>query len=325
MGLEHKYLVHGVLSVALLHLARLHEGKKETENLNRLAAEQMNHAISHFRIELQNINENNAAALFAHSTLTAVYFFRTSALEMEELRAAIPIGIVGHPVEVIDKMVQAFMKTVWGLRGAFTVLLPGWNWVIGGLMSSVCTRKWWPKHRVPNNGRAKDEDKRLAKLEKIWEQPNEGEDSHAGCLSDALVFLRQTYALVSLLTDPEEDFPGMSTPVEYAVDDTTVGLLRDRAAIFVWATQVSKEYLSLVEQKNTEALVLLAHWAVLLGRVRNVWWMDGVGSNAIWAIAMALGPEQWHLVEWPTQAVGLTFKTASRSHLVGEDAKPAFV
>lgn len=301
IAFEHKFLVHGVLSIASLHLARLYEGKEQRDKMNRIAADQMNRALSYFRVELENINEKNAAALFAHSTLTALYFFRTSTLDMEQLRESVPTGSEPSP-DITEKMMFSFTRTLWGLRGALSVLTPGWNWVIDGELSPVCARRWWPKHRVPQTMRAKEEDRRLAELENLWTNPVRSESK---CLSDSLMHLRETYALVSLLTDPENKFPPINSPIPYSVDDTTVGMLRDRAAIFVWATKISKEFISLVEQRDRDALVIIAHYAVLLGRVRSVWWLQGLGSHAIWAVAIAIGRKHQHLIEWPVQAVGV--------------------
>lgn len=148
-----------------------------------------------------------------------------------------------------------------------------------------------------------EEDRRLFQVERLWLDPKNGVKDHHDCLSAALSHLRSTYALVSMLTDPEGQYPPMSAPVPYSVDDTTVGTLRDRAAILVWATRLSKEFIALVEHKNVEALVITAHYAVLLGRVRNVWWMDGLGRGMVRAIAMALGRPNLHLIEWPAQVL----------------------
>lgn len=306
---RHKYLVHGVLSVASLHLARLHSSYDQRESMNRVAADQMNKALKYFQVELHNINEKNASALFAHSTLTAVFFFRTSTMEMEEIRSCIPIGSSSVPDPLIDKMIHSFIKTLWALRGALTILRPGWNTIVQSKLSSVCTRKWWPRHRVPQNERAKGEDRRLAELENLWMNSERTYEPHFACLSEALKYLRQTFALVSLLTDPDLSFPPMDAPIPYSVDDTTVGMLRDRAAILVWATQLTKEFISLVESRNTEALVLVAFYAVLLGRVRNVWWLEGLGVNTVWGVALALGREKWSLIEWPAQALGLDLES----------------
>ena len=95
------------------------------------------------------------------------------------------------------------------------------------------------------------------------------------------------------------------TAVPYSIDDTTISTLTDRGAIFVWATRIPREFLALVEAKNTHALVILAHYAVLPGRVRNVWWLEGLGADIVTAVAMVLGREKWGLIEWPARVVGL--------------------
>jgi hypothetical protein len=273
--------------------------------MNRVAAEQMNKALKYFQVELHNINEENAEALFAHSTLTAVFFFRTSFMEMEEIRYRTPIGSSFVPDHLIDKMIHSFLKTLGGIRGALTVLRPGWNTLMRSQLAPVCTRKWWPRHRVPQSERAKEEDRHLAELEDLWMNSERTYEPHFACLSEALKYLRQTFALVSLLTDPEMSFPTMDAPIPYSVDDTTVGMLRDRAAILVWPTQLTKEFMLLVESRNTEALVIVAFFTVLLGRVRNVWWLEGLGVNSLWGVALALGKDKQHLIKWPTQALGL--------------------
>lgn len=300
---HHQYLVHGVLSVAALDLARLRQSP-EKEELHRTAAEQMNRAISIFRVELDNINEKNASALFAHSTLTALYFFRTSSLDMQAARASITPGTTEPPRQVVNEMIASFMRIMWGLRGALCVLKPGWNWVVGGELSALCNRKWWPKQRIPNSDRAKEEDQRLAKLEELWTgRPYNAE--HAAWLSEALKSLRESYVLVSLLTDAETEWPRLRVELPYLDDNTTVGMLKDRAAVFVWGVQVKRELILLAEQGNREVLVLIAHYAVQMGRVKNVWWMEGLGENTLWAVAKALSPADRHLVQWPAEALGL--------------------
>ncbi|KAF2748117.1 hypothetical protein M011DRAFT_458021 [Sporormia fimetaria CBS 119925] len=305
MAARHKYLVYGMLSVAALDIARLPEQEAERESLCTRAADLMNRAISLFRAELNNINKQNAAALFAHSTLTAVYFFRTSVLDMEEARAAAPADCSNPPMHIIDSIISSFVRAVWGLRGALTVLKPGWNWVVEGEVSSLCVRDWWPRNRIPKTERAKEEDRRLAALEQLWKNPHRQNEPHADCLSQALNDLRDNFILVSLLTDDMTEWPRMKAQVPYSVDDTTVGMLRDRAALFVWAIRINKTFIALCHQKDPDVLVLIAHYAILLGRIRNVWWMQGLGQNTVWAVAMALGPEKRQLIEWPAQALGI--------------------
>ncbi|KAK7193939.1 hypothetical protein PSPO01_00612 [Paraphaeosphaeria sporulosa] len=314
LAADHKFLVNNILAVASLHLARLHgRGDKRIAMIN-LAASQMNKAIQGFRPQLDNINAENAAALFASSTLTAVYFFFTATQEMEGIRSCVLQGTIVPPPYVVDTMLAATLRTLWGLRGPWSVLMPGWEHVIKGRLSVIANRQWWPKDRRPKSDMALEEDSRLAEIEQLWKGPNQSTD--ADTLSSALFYLRETYSLVSHLVVAENEYPFL-TSVDYAYGDKggQIVQMKDRGAIFVWATRISREFMKLLEQKNKYALVILAHYAVLAGRVRNVWWLEGMGANFIVTVAMALGRENWHLIDWPVQAVGVDLENAFTAQL----------
>lgn len=306
MASRHQFLVNCVLSVAALHLGRLHDSQEEKRKMQIIAVTRMNKAIAEYRPELECITKDNAAALFASVTLTAVYLFRTSALDIENLRASIPQGTLVPPPDIADKMFSCAFRTIHGLRGPLAVLISGWRWVVGGRMHPVAERDWWPNKRTPATLRAMEEDERLRKLEDMWiHNDNPTENEH---LSQALTALRDTFALVSQLTLPEVYQP--ISAAAYCIDDTTIGILTDRGAIFVWASLVSREFLQLLEAKHIGALIILAHYAVLPGRVRNVWWLEGLGADIVTAVAMVLGRENWGLVAWPASVVGLDLESA---------------
>lgn len=313
LAANHKFLVHNILAVASLHLARLHGRGDERTAMTNLAASQMNKAIQGFRPQLEDINAENAAALFASSTLTAVYFFSTATLEMEYIRSCVLQGTIAPPPYVVNKMLTATIRTLWGLRGPWTVLMPGWEYVVKGKMSVIARRHWWPKDRRPKSDLALEEDDRLAEIGKLWGGPNQSSD--ADTLSSALFYLRETYALISHLIVAESEYPFL-TSVDYAyADNSKIVQMKDRGAIFVWAVRISREFMKLLERKDKYALVILAHYAVLAGRVRNVWWLEGMGANFIITAAMALGRENWHLIDWPVQALGVDLENAFTARL----------
>lgn len=283
--------------------------------MTNLAASQMNKAIQRFRHELGNINADNATALFASATLTAIYFFRTATQEMEDIRTKVLHGTVAPPVYVVDRMLAAILRTIWGLRGPWTVLIPGWDHIVSGKLSVITDRYWWPEYRHPKSKFALQEDRRLADIEDLWRStPNATADADVDALSSALFYLRESYALVSLLVVPETNFPFL-TSVDYTYEDGKIVQMKDRGAIFVWATRISREFIALLERKNKFALVILAHYAVLAGRVRNVWWLEGMGANFIIAVAMALGRENWHLIDYPVKVVGVDLENAFSARL----------
>jgi hypothetical protein len=298
LAYDHEYLLNCVLSVASLHIGRLHDRHTPRRlEMNALAASRMNKALSTYRSELSNVTRDNAAALFASATLTAVYLFRTTSLDMEDLRASIPPGTAMPPNDIVNKMFACALRPIWGLRGPLAVLMSGWTWVTTGSMHSVTARNWWPSQIMPATPRAVEEDERLIRLKDTW-VCKESKD-----MNQALEYLREGFALVSQLTLPDM-YPPM-TAIPYSVDDTNVGVLMDRGAIFVWAIQISRDIMQLIESKDRDALVLLAHYAVLPGRVRNVWWLEGLGADIVTAIALVLGVENWSLIEWPASVVGV--------------------
>lgn len=307
LATNHPYLVHGVLSVASLHLSCLYDDPIRRSRMNIMAVDQMNWALACYRPAIGELNEENAASLFATATLTTVFVFRTATAEMEETLATLPKGNTPIPQDTINHLVLSINRTVWSLRGAIGVLTPRWQWVTDSKLKALCTRQWWPKHRIPANERALEEDRRLCRLESLWIQPGRNYQDHFQCLTDALQLLRDTYALVSQLTMPDTDHPCV-TGVPYSTDNTTVGLLKDRAAIIAWVPRISREFINLLEQRNRDALVILAYWAILLGRIRDVWWLEGLGANLITAIAIIMGRDNWHLLEWPAEAAGIDLK-----------------
>ena len=68
--------------------------------------------------------------------------------------------------------------------------------------------------------------------------------------------------------------------------------------MFSWVTRVAREYIQLVEAQDRDALVILAHFAVLLIWANTVWWLEGLGTNFVRAVAVALGSEHRKLIEW---------------------------
>ncbi|KAF2637021.1 hypothetical protein P280DRAFT_509992 [Massarina eburnea CBS 473.64] len=308
---RHQFLVHHIITVASLHLGRLHGRGTERSTMTNVAASQMNKALALYRPALENVTAENASALFASATLTAVYFFRTSTVEIDEIRDSVPAGTVEPSPEIADKMLQCVLRTIWGLRGPLAVLIPGFRFVMEGQMSPVLNRKWWPTSRIPRGAQAIEEDQRLAQIQNLWKhgQHLPSVAPTVDSLASALFYLREAYALVALLAEPDNDYPS-NTCIAYSQDGRTEGNLKDRGAIFFWATQISRHFIRLLEQKNVAALVIVAHYAVLSGRVRNAWWLEGLGSNIVIGVAMALGEENWHLIEWPVRVLDIDLYNA---------------
>ncbi|PVI08523.1 hypothetical protein DM02DRAFT_4834 [Periconia macrospinosa] len=309
LAARHDFLTHQILAIASLHLGRLHMKGDERTAMMNMSASQMNKALSRYRPALENINAENASALFAGATLTAVYMFRQSTMEIDEIWASVPITTACASSDVSERMLNSILRIIWGLRGPLAVLIPGFQYVLDGQMGTILNRNWWPQQAPASTEQAMDEDRRLARIADLWKDEEIKPGSSIDPLTSALLYLREAYALVSVLAQPDTAYPP-HTSICYSYDGQTEINLMDRGAIFYWATKIPREFVALLEQKNVVALVIVAHYAVLPGRVRNTWWLENLGPNMVIAVAVALGRDNWHLIEWPVKVLNVDLENA---------------
>lgn len=76
---------------------------------------------------------------------------------------------------------------------------------------------------------------------------------------------------------------------------------------FCWAFRVPVRYQDLVRERKPFALVVLAHYAVILHHLRDSWWMADWGIRILRAIDNCLEPGSRHLISWPIDATGGCF------------------
>lgn len=73
---------------------------------------------------------------------------------------------------------------------------------------------------------------------------------------------------------------------------------------FSWSVWIPVEFLGLLEARRPFALVILAHYAVILHHLRDLWWMGDWGTRILEEIGDLLGPEWQQLINWPIDATG---------------------
>ena len=66
-----------------------------------------------------------------------------------------------------------------------------------------------------------------------------------------------------------------------------------------WLTQISPIYVEQLDQRRPEALVILAHFAVLLHRAADNWFIGDLGSQLIHRINSQLGAHWEEWLAWP--------------------------
>jgi hypothetical protein len=73
-ALSHPFLMHGILALSAVHIARTRDDHRRPTYLNTAVAHQ-NQALTSFRGLLNDINDSNTKAMFALSSVVVVYAF----------------------------------------------------------------------------------------------------------------------------------------------------------------------------------------------------------------------------------------------------------
>ena len=78
---------------------------------------------------------------------------------------------------------------------------------------------------------------------------------------------------------------------------------RNNGMVFGWPVSVSQEYIALLRSREQMALVILAHYAVILDEIRDTWWVMGWGSKLIRELHQAVEDEWKSLLVWPMDKI----------------------
>jgi hypothetical protein len=75
------------------------------------------------------------------------------------------------------------------------------------------------------------------------------------------------------------------------------------ALIKIWIHFVSDRYIELLSERQPGSLIILAHYAVLLRRSEQYWYLEGVAEQIL-KIADAFVPSEWKSwLKWPKEQI----------------------
>jgi hypothetical protein len=292
---ENKYVLNGILSIGSLHLSTLTNVMSEQEDYQDLAANQMNIGMAEYRDEVQQVTADKSEALFAFSTTISLFVLSTTDVECRTALKSLMEARVSDERrrEIISNLLQCICRIFRTLRGVLVILVPCYHHICAGTFGPVLQRDWWPP-TIPVTAEELEHDKRLRDLEKMWSNPGKTYEYSFDCLRRALKSLRETSALVSRLTTTgcPGDIPGTQT--------------FDSSSILHWITELPLEFLTLLEQRQMEAWVLMAYYALLPAKVvTNSFWIGDMATNIFKTSALIVGEENWDWIAWPATVLGI--------------------
>lgn len=263
------FLMRGILAVSALHMSRVLPDKSQ-EYLVR-AVHHHNLALPSYRYIIEDLRnkmtEENCHAVIGFASLTSAYTFAEP-----------------HPLEtthIIDvsprKGVPEWLHL---LRGARQILDVGKHWISKGPMAFQ-VRSIQGDIDLSCN----PEDYRLAALETLVD----GRDSSCPLPEREMEAYRITLRLLR---------ESAAIPLQ---PSQTFGI---KLSLFRWVELIPQVYLELLGELRPHALILLAHFCILLGRSgAHYWYMAGAAERLISAIQDNLDEEWWSWIAWPLQMV----------------------
>ena len=75
--------------------------------------------------------------------------------------------------------------------------------------------------------------------------------------------------------------------------------------VHAWPAQVPDDFLRLLSDEHPGALILIAHYCILLRRLESYWYMKGYAAGLLSRIQSRIGQKWYNWIAWPLQDVGM--------------------
>ncbi|KAH8597516.1 hypothetical protein B0O99DRAFT_592669 [Bisporella sp. PMI_857] len=272
LACSHSFLKHGILTCSALHLAYLKPLERQRYQLT--AAYHHSRALPSFRSAIENANESNWNALLAFTQLLLIHCFASE--EQDE-----SLLLVG---------------------GKYESGLPDWLYIIRG----SCT--------IFKDARQVMESGPLSPIVKdgmLWQQlapvPENPEYSERLALLTALPFFGNKSTTPRIAETLHSPFPGallaLSRAFSKAQAARSHSVFTIWTAVHIWPAQVSEDYLDRLKDRDPTALILLAHYCILLEPFESYWYMSGYRKRLLSRIYNQLDQEWRQWLQWPMEEV----------------------
>ncbi|KAL4867802.1 hypothetical protein BDV12DRAFT_209519, partial [Aspergillus spectabilis] len=297
LATQHGFLLHGLLACTALHKAYLSHGPALKQSYTLLACTHQDVAFPGFRAAIANPTIENSHAILAFSHLLIIYSFASSTTNPDDLDAGSSLFLAESDPDQHGHQ-----------YGTPSQLLPNWLYFIRG---SCCMLKTVMPHILAGP---------VHSLIDAWgDRPQEGDDG-----GRQTVLLRHLLSVIpSIPASPYADINGRTATGNgngtgnvdlWAPDtiriyteaakhlNTTFLYLRRYAPetitawniLRVWPMVVSLEYITLLQEQHPGALILLAHYCILLKCLEKYWYFEGKARFLLLSVWKRLHPE-WHV------------------------------
>lgn len=275
MAFRHDFLKHGILACSALHLAFLNPSERRRYQI--ISAGHQERALPQFRALVADPTDETCNALLAFSHLLIVHCF---AEEEQD-------GNLFLVKEAEDPGLLDWLRV---MRGSCTIFRHVWSDMTNGPVKPLIEENIQdePLPIVSENPEHAARFKQLLTLPILGKTTLVAEmlQEQISAYSSALTILAKAFRCAQAAKDQ--------------------GVLTLWTVVQIWPARIPLEYLDLLRTREPAALVLLAHYCVLLGPLEESWYMNGFRKRLLEKIYFQMDEEWRKWLEWPFAEAGLT-------------------
>ncbi|OOF97215.1 hypothetical protein ASPCADRAFT_165820 [Aspergillus carbonarius ITEM 5010] len=277
---QNNFLLHGLLACTSLHRAYMSPGRPDQEKAFLLRAyHHQDTALPQFRYAIQHPTEDNCNAILAFAYLLVVYSFAADQPECSEsVSSTDSLFLVNHNVGGDVESGSILRSWLYFLRagcsmlcdvweplqeGPVQALLEAWDIDLGDNPDRSCLKCLLSV--IPDESVATGGTGNASESNSLWTE------EVTATYRQAAIELSRSFAYVHA----QGGFP------------TTWDILR------IWPMEVSLEYMALLQHRHPGALILLAHYCILLKQMEKHWYFEGRAATLIRVIQRQLKSD-WH-------------------------------
>lgn len=266
-SLQHAFLKHGILALSALHLASSstsNNGRVQQGGYLKTAQAHHTQAMTGLRQAIKNLNTFNRTAVFASYSIMMIYQFAFS-------RPVVPTT-QQHSDDALENVCAIFLFSRESMTMLRMLIDSDQDNELGPLMTN---RDDLEHPKMPNMSRL------------------------------AILCLQQQNA--SLSTEhPNHETEVYNEAIEHlgnALENLSKGGEVTSIA-FRWIFQIPTRFLDLLRDRQPFALVILAHYAVIMHNLRRQWWMGQWGTRILREICIQLDSKWVQSITWAVDATG---------------------
>ncbi|KAL2812784.1 hypothetical protein BDW59DRAFT_36664 [Aspergillus cavernicola] len=274
---QHDFLLHGLLACTALHQAYLHRhnpARVEEYVLRACALQEI--ALPGFRTAIETPSKENCDAILSFAYLLVVYSFASTCCYSP-----------ASPADIPEATTSLFLiENGTGEKSTIQpkTILPNWLYLLRGGCSMICD-EWESIREGP-----------VRALSDAWDIDLETSDERD---TDLLARLLAVIPTTGSTDDDEywsETITAIYTRAAIQLSRSFAYLHRTQRSpittwdvLRVWPMEVSMEYMNLLHQEHPGALILLAHYCILLKYMEGYWYFDTKAKLLICTIQKMLG------------------------------------